>query len=76
MKASFIDGFPNEFKQGGFKAGALFPSGKDEVWKQNTPLSLKCEGDTGFPYVFLAKAQLRILLDCGSLLPFLASFVP
>lgn len=37
-KASIIDGFPNEFKQRGFKAGFFLPSEKwNELWKQNTP---------------------------------------
>ena len=37
MKASIIDGFPNEFKQRSFKAGFSLPSEKwNALWKQNT----------------------------------------
>lgn len=73
MKASVIDGFPNEFKQRGFKAGVFFPSEKwNEAWKQNTLFPLNFEKEI-FPSIFL-KQKDRNLQAASSLSPYLFLF--
>lgn len=54
MKASIIDGFPNEFKQRDFKAGIFFPKWKmKRSTKAKHTVSLNSEKEICFPCIFL-----------------------
>lgn len=60
MKASLIDGFPNEFKQRGFKARASSQVKNERKYRNKTPFPLNFAKEICLPYIFLKQKDLYL----------------